>query len=479
MKEVRSAANSQAGAPGRSDAVHVEGRLTAASRGNPARPAARAGAPAVAAPPEVTHAACAPEPDSSVLRLKRTVEAFPASDGCIYLLRNAAAETDLAIEHAGTLERDLIAALAEGVRGVEDLHDRLIRRGHEVRAALLGDALGALSDLGVLERTRPEQPSLAEDERERYDRQLAYFADIRPGQAEAIQRRLCDARVVVIGAGGLGSWTLCGLACAGIGHLVAVDDDTIELSNLNRQLLYRHRDLGRPKVEVAAEALAAFNPRLTVVPVRRRVHGAEDIAALARTADMVVLTADWPIYAIERWMNEACVDVGVPHISAGQYPPHVRVGPLYVPGRTGCFECFERASRREFGLYDELARWRQCNPTVAATLGPASGIIGEIIAMEVMHYLAGLGDPATLGASVTIDLRSLLVERRESPSDPECPTCGERVGAAAGGAARARQGRPWRPEPRGVDQRLQPPTLDLTADPGPPGAPAAGGVVGP
>ena len=82
-----------------------------------------------------------------------------------------------------------------------------------------------------------------------------------------MQLALRNATVVVLGSGGLGSWTMAGLACAGVGRIVAVDDDTIELSNLNRQVLYRTSDIGRRKVEVAAEALRGLNPDIDFVPL--------------------------------------------------------------------------------------------------------------------------------------------------------------------------------------------------------------------
>src|SRR5215207_5611700 len=197
---------------------------------------------------------------ASGLRLRSTVEPFGAPDGNVYLLAGGG-EAELVVEEASPAQRALLELLSAGVDDVEDLVRRLTGRGfHDVPAADIVEQLAAVGMLG-----RPLSPACPEPTR--YARQLLYFGDVTPlADPGDAQIRLHEARVVVLGCGGLGSWALCGLACAGVGTLVLVDDDEIDLSNLNRQLLYRAADVGRRKVEVAAEALSAFNPGLALHP---------------------------------------------------------------------------------------------------------------------------------------------------------------------------------------------------------------------
>ena len=115
----------------------------------------------------------------------------------------------------------------------------------------------------------------------------------------------------------------------------------------------------------------------------------------------------------------------MPWIAAGQFPPRIRIGPTYVPGQGACFECQERATRRDYPLYDELAELRRARPTVAATLGAASAIVGGAIAMEAVHLLTGICRPATLSCAVIVDLRDLSVKREPFERDPACPRCAE------------------------------------------------------
>jgi bacteriocin biosynthesis cyclodehydratase domain-containing protein len=357
-------------------------------------------------------------------RLKRTVEVFPASDGALYLMRGAG-QAEFAIDHPDERERALLELLRGGGGSAAELAACLVAAGHDADETTVADTLDELAGLGLLEERRVAAEELLGTERaERYDRQLAYFADLAPGRAAEMQARLGAARVAIVGVGGLGTWAAAALACAGIGHLVLVDDDRVELSNLSRQLLYRRADVGRAKVAVAAEALTAFDPALEVTALARRVEGEASAAGVIDGAAFVVDTADSPPYQISRWLDAACLANGVPRISAGQFPPKVRIGPTYVPGRSGCLECQERAARRAYPLYDELADLRRGQPSTAATLGPASGLIGSLIAMEIIHHLTGLAAPATLGAGLTIDLRDLSTEWETVDRDPGCPRCG-------------------------------------------------------
>jgi molybdopterin-synthase adenylyltransferase len=344
------------------------------------------------------------------VQLRPSVEPFPASNGDIYLLRSDGGP-DVVLREATPVARKLVEALAAGAPVLDE--------------PAFSAAVAELEEAGLVAPTSgdPRATGLTPTELLRYDRQLHYFTDQASAASSAadMQLALREATVVVLGAGGLGSWTMAGLACAGVGRIVAVDDDTIELSNLNRQVLYRMSDVGRRKVDVAAESLRALNPEIDFVPHARRVGSDEDVRAVAAGADFVVCTADWPVHEIGRWVNRACLDLGVPHTSAGQFPPRVRIGPTFVPGRTACLECQERAVRRGFPLYDELVEHRATHAPVAATLGAPSGLIGSLLAIEVIHWITGISEPATLGRGLVFDLRDFSSHWEAVDPDPGCP----------------------------------------------------------
>jgi bacteriocin biosynthesis cyclodehydratase domain-containing protein len=359
------------------------------------------------------------------LRLRDTIEVFTASNGDTWITHGAT-KAALVIRDSSPHDRALLAALRGPAVNARELVDRMRAEGHDLTAADAEETLTQLFGLHLLEEPDAARRSGVDaEDLDRYDRQLAYFADLN-GQRAAYetQRRLLRARVVILGCGGLGSWTALALLCCGVRHLTLVDDDAVALSNLNRQILYRYADLGATKVTAAREALQRFDPRADVRTYAERVNSAERLAELAEPADIVVATADQPAGTIGEWVNTACMRTGTPWISAGQYPPEVRIGPLYVPGTTACHACAERAARQSHPHYAELSRARSAKPVFAATTGPASGLIGSLLANEIAAFIGAIHTPSTLGHAIAVDLRTLDVTRSSIDRDPACTACG-------------------------------------------------------
>jgi bacteriocin biosynthesis cyclodehydratase domain-containing protein len=349
-------------------------------------------------------------------RIKRTTEQIELAGGDVYLLRPS---SDDAIQISQPDEKELrLLAAIDGSRTVEQLRA-------EFGAEAVDDVISQLGQLGVIEDAADDE-QLTAGELERFDRQLRYFSDIggevSPSQC---QERLREAKIAVLGVGGLGCWSALALACTGVGEMWLIDGDEVEISNLNRQIIYSEADLGKPKVECAAERLRAFNSRMRVTSEVRRLENQTDIAEFIAGSDVVIDAADWPAHDIERWCNAACFEAGIPYITMSHFPPIARVGPLYVPGKTGCYACQEAEYRRGYPLFDEVVEQRRAKPSPAATLGPACGLIGGHVALDVLHLLTGLAEPSTQGVAHIYDLRTMEVKREPVVPEPGCPVCGE------------------------------------------------------
>jgi bacteriocin biosynthesis cyclodehydratase domain-containing protein len=349
-------------------------------------------------------------------RLKRTTEVIEAPGGDLLLLR-ASADADIRIERPDSVERELLAAL-DGTHGRAELDRRFDPDRVE-------DALAGLGELGLVEDAADDD-RVGEAELARFDRQLRYFSDVADDglAASVCQDRLRAARVVVFGVGGLGGWAAWALACCGVGELLLIDGDEVEVSNLNRQILYTENDVGEPKAEIAARRLEAFNSAIAIETIPRRLAGEADVAAAIEGYDFVLDAADWPAHDVEKWVNSACFAAGIPYITMSHFPPVARVGPLYVPGKTGCFACQEAAWRRAYPLFDETVAQRRAQPSPTATLGPACGMIGGQVGMEVLHHLTGLCEPSTLGVAHVYDLRTMEVRHEQVVQERDCVVCG-------------------------------------------------------
>jgi len=347
-------------------------------------------------------------------RLKRTIEPIDAPNGDLHLMR-ASAE-DIKVSCPTTAERALLEAL-DGSHTTCQLEERF--GSDEVR-----ETLAQMQELFLLEDAA-DYDLVPPSELDRFDRQLRYFSDIAedgPSPSEC-QERLREASVAVLGVGGLGGRAALELAACGVGELRLIDGDRVEVSNLNRQIQFAERDVGSVKVEAMAARLRAFNSEIQVSATYRRLDSQAQLGAFIAGADLVIDAADWPAHEIEFWCNAACFEAGIPYIGMSHFPPVARVGPLYVPGQTGCYECQIIRYRREYPLFETATAQRRATQSPAATLGPACGLIGGLVGVEALHYLTGLVTPAALGVAYTYDLRTMAVELEPIEPEPSCPVC--------------------------------------------------------
>lgn len=365
-------------------------------------------------------------------RIKRTTEQIEAPNGDLYLLRPSAG-ADVHIENPDAEGRQLLSAL-DGTLERKELEERFGTKA-------VSDLLAQLEELGLVEDAADDDLIPAAVSR-RYDRQIRYFSDITIGPAPSqCQARLESARIVVLGVGGLGGCSALSLACCGVGEMLLVDGDRVEETNLNRQILYTEDDIGRPKVEAAVDRLGAFNSRVRLRTIDKRLESKEEIASAIDGFDLVIDAADWPAHDIEEWVNGVCFAAEVPFITMSHFPPIARVGPFFVPGVTGCYACQVAGYRRSYPMFDVAIEQRRAKQSPVATMGPACNLIGGQVGLDVMHHLTGLAEPSTQGVSHIYDLRTMEVEREQVVPEPNCPVCGHLPTATTRGEGETKAGR--------------------------------------
>lgn len=241
----------------------------------------------------------------------------------------------------------------------------------------------------------------SDDEVERYARHLVLREIGGPGQ-----QKLRAARVLVVGAGGLGAPAALYLAAAGVGRLRIADPDIVSLSNLQRQVLFQMGDLGTLKVEAAAARLGALNPRVTVEP-RPVAFDAVTAGALVDGCDLVLDGTD--DFATRFAVNAAVMAAGVPLVSGALGRWSGQVG---VFGGRPCYRC----------LVPEIPPDAETCSAVGV-VGALAGVIGSMMALEAVKLICGAGSPLVgrllLYEGLTGDSRTVRVG-----ADPDCPVCG-------------------------------------------------------
>jgi adenylyltransferase/sulfurtransferase len=249
------------------------------------------------------------------------------------------------------------------------------------------------------------RPPLRPDQFDRYRRHLSL-----PEFGLEAQQKLLESRVLLIGAGGLGCPVALYLAAAGVGHIGLADDDVVDTSNLQRQVLYTTADVGRPKVDVASERIRALNPDVAIAPIAARLTAANAMDVFREYDVVVDGTDNFPTRYLS---NDACVLLGIPNVYGSIFRFEGQAS-VFDASCGPCYRC----------LYPEPPP-PGAVPSCAegGVLGILPGTIAMVQATETVKLLTGIGTPL-IGRLVLYDALSMEWTEFKLQKDPDCPVCG-------------------------------------------------------
>lgn len=250
------------------------------------------------------------------------------------------------------------------------------------------------------------QFDLTEEQIRRYSRQI-----ILKGVGGKGQKKLAQAKVLLVGAGGLGSPAGLYLAAAGVGTLGIVDSDEVDLSNLHRQILHRTQDLGKPKIESARRTMVEVNPDVMVVPYRERLSSG-NIMEIIKEYDMVVDGSD--NFETRYLVNDACVFARKPLSHGAVFGFDGQIMTI-IPGESACYRCI-------FPEPPPPGLVPSCQE--AGVLGVLPGVIGLLQATEAIKFILGKGD-LLKGRMLVYNALEMSFREVKIPRNPHCPVCGE------------------------------------------------------
>jgi molybdopterin/thiamine biosynthesis adenylyltransferase len=310
---------------------------------------------------------------------------------------------------------------ADGHRSMADTARHVASLRSDITESEVFDVLTELAEAGFLENAAaPDPPSLNDSEKERYERSRQFYRWITTFPVESSwepQVKLKQRSVVVVGVGGTGGAAALALAASGVGRLHCIDSDVVELSNLNRQVLYTEADIGKPKAHAARSRLAMLNSHIEITSEQRHIHGPDDFHDLAEEFDVVVMCADKPA-DIGLWANDACLRSGTPWVSAGYHGP-VASAMAFVPGAGACNQCVRKTDERE-GVWQPL----DDKPGTNAITAPAAGMSGNLAAHLCTAIITGIPTvvPGRLQGVNLFDAEHHFVKTYDRR--PDCDACG-------------------------------------------------------
>ena len=306
------------------------------------------------------------------------------------------------LAHLPDLDAEVLLLCQRGVRS-QQVAEFLVTRGYGNLSSVVGG-----TDAWQAAGLPMQAPTVDADFGERYSRHLRL-----PGVGLDGQKTLEASRVLLVGAGGLGSPAAYYLAAAGVGTLRIADDDVVDRSNLQRQILHTEARIGVPKVESAAAALAALNPRTAIEAVRERVTS-DNVERLLDGVDVVVDGAD--NFPVRYLLNDACVKLGKPLVYGAVHRFEGQASVFDAGRHRGSAPCYRC-------LFPEPPPPEAApNCAEAGVLGVLPGVIGLLQATEAIKLLLGLGETLR-GRLLQFDALGMRFRETRLAADPQCPVC--------------------------------------------------------
>lgn len=319
--------------------------------------------------------------------------------------------------------------LMDGNYTTTQLYDLIQSKYPEVTYEDLTDAIEQFDEAGFLENGAFSSENLLDEyELARWARNINFlgsFANTQVNKYE-LQHRLKTARIALLGLGGLGSHLLYDLAAMGCYDIRAVEFDRVELSNLNRQILYNEADVGKLKAEVAAEHIQAFNSRLKLDVVPMRISSTEDVMDIINDREYVFCVADRPKMKIIEWVNEACVRRQTKLIVGGLDTQRALYWSV-IPGETGCAECWNHQTVQQdpisAGLLTEKRRLNIGGDNAAFV--PLVSLVAGLMLSEFVRMVTGIAPAVAAGRLMEIRFDSMEMQEAERWDKVDhCPVCG-------------------------------------------------------
>ena len=320
-----------------------------------------------------------------------------------------------------------VCKLMDGQLSLSELSQKL-STAYPYESQYLNRLLDVLNETYLLEDTSAHNSEcLTEYDITRWERNIEFFGAYTKANENkyALQKKLQSIKVTLLGLGGAGSHLLYDLAALGVHHIQAIDFDMVELSNLNRQILYNETDISSLKTTIAKNRMEQFAPNATIQFINKRISCSEDIEQFIQNQDIVISVVDQPRETIIDWVNTACIKHKIPFI-CGAFDWKWALCYSVMPGETGCIECWKTNARKANLLFHDFAQKEGFVTATAPNVAivPFIAILTGLILTDFLKFVTGISKPISFGKLWAFDFDTANMSVIESwEKNPQCPIC--------------------------------------------------------
>lgn len=334
--------------------------------------------------------------------------------------------TAIEIEDANGLIYSILS-LCDGKSVVEEIHEKIVKDFETITLDDVKDIIKQVSEMPYImdDANLASQSNLNEYQRERHSRNINFLSnfDSEGTMKFEYMEKIINTTVIVIGLGGVGSSIIYNLAALGVKKIIGIDFDIVDLTNLNRQILYREKHVGMKKTEAAAETVKEFNSDVEFIPVFKKLGGYKDILDIIKehSADFVFCAADKPPLWIYRWANQACLETNTPWIYGGNSETTSYFQTI-TPFKSACYQCKEKFIYANFpegvqkyesildGGYDAQ---NNC-------LTASSSTLGSFMIFDFIRIISGMAKPLSINKLTFFDYKTYEIDREDVPIMETC-----------------------------------------------------------
>ncbi|WP_102273685.1 HesA/MoeB/ThiF family protein [Cytobacillus massiliigabonensis] len=320
-----------------------------------------------------------------------------------------------------------VLSKCNGETTVEEIHNNIIEDFPSISIDDVKDIIKQVADMPYImeDAELANHSNLNEYYRERHSRNINFLSNFDPKGTQKYEymEKIINTTVILIGLGGVGSSILYNLASLGVKKVIGIDYDTVDLSNLNRQILYREKHIGMNKTDAASETIREFNSDVEFIPEYRKLSGYEDILNIIKThnADFVICAADKPPLWIYRWTNQACLETNTPWIYGGNSETTSYFQTI-IPFESACYQCKEKYIYANFPeaveKYESILEggYDAQNNCLTAS----SNVLGSFVIFDFIRTRTGIEKPLSINKLTYFDYKTYKID---SESVPIMETC--------------------------------------------------------